>query len=113
LGYLDMIALMASADKVVTDSGGIQKEAYMLKVPCITLRQNTEWVETVETGWNVLAGTSKERLLNMIHKQKEDLPHPDLYGRDAAKKIADQLKTQGKEDAMNLSHSGLLSPYGS
>lgn len=91
LGYLDMIMLMSSSDMIITDSGGMQKEAYMLKVPCITLRENTEWVETVESGWNVLVGANKERLLNMIHKPKERLTHPDLYGRDAAKKIVDHL----------------------
>ena len=88
-----MIALMASADRVVTDSGGIQKEAYMLKVPC--KRKNTEWVETIETGWNVLVGADKKRILENIKRPKENLHHPDLYGRSAAKKIVDHLKTQG------------------
>jgi len=91
LGYLDMLMLMGSADKVITDSGGVQKEAYMLKVPCITLRDNTEWVETIDSGWNVLVGANKELLLKMIHKPKEDLPHDDIFGRDATKKIADCL----------------------
>lgn len=91
LGYMDMITLMASADKVVTDSGGVHKEAYMLKVPCITLRENTEWVEIISSGWNALAGANREKILEMIRKPKEDLPHPDLYGRDAARKIADAL----------------------
>ncbi|MDD5419138.1 MAG: UDP-N-acetylglucosamine 2-epimerase (non-hydrolyzing) [Methanomicrobiaceae archaeon] len=68
LGYLDMIRLMDGAEKILTDSGGMQKEAYLLGVPCITLRENTEWVETVEDGWNVLAGADKERIADMIRR---------------------------------------------
>lgn len=67
LGYFDFLKLMNHAKKILTDSGGVQKEAYILKVPCITLRETTEWVETVEDGWNVLVGANKENILKMAN----------------------------------------------
>jgi UDP-N-acetylglucosamine 2-epimerase len=80
-GYLDMLALQRGAACVLTDSGGIQKEAYYLRVPCVTLRNETEWVETVATGWNTLAGTDPERILAAVARRPDqDTPHPDLYG---------------------------------
>jgi UDP-N-acetylglucosamine 2-epimerase (non-hydrolysing) len=63
LPYFDMLALLAGARAVLTDSGGVQKEAYILEVPCVTLRENTEWVETVEDGWNVLVGADTDRIV--------------------------------------------------
>ncbi|MGI0149480.1 MAG: non-hydrolyzing UDP-N-acetylglucosamine 2-epimerase [Thermoplasmata archaeon] len=66
--YLDFIALLMSASKVITDSGGVQKEAYFFGVPCITLRDETEWIETLEDGWNALVGTDTEDILDAIER---------------------------------------------
>jgi len=93
VGYLDMLMLEKHADCILTDSGGIQKEAYLLGVRCITMREETEWVETVEAGWNVLAGADAEK----IAKNYDDF-HPGgarapLYGGgDAADKIVGAIK---------------------
>lgn len=82
LGYIDMLQLQQNACAVLTDSGGIQKEAYYLGVPCVTLRDETEWCETVETGWNQLVGVSPERLLAAIEKVAalKGKPRLSLYG---------------------------------
>jgi len=71
--------LLCHAGVVLTDSGGVQKEAYLAGVPCVTLRGNTEWVETVETGWNALADLDVERALAAVARE---IPHerPPLYG---------------------------------
>ena len=66
LGYPDMVRLVSSARMVLTDSGGLQKEAYWLGVPCVTLREETEWVETVQSGWNVLVGTNLEKIIQAV-----------------------------------------------
>ncbi len=71
VGYLDMLKLLQCASRLFTDSGGMQKEAYFLQVPCVTLRPETEWVETVEAGWNVLCGADKRRILEAAR-----LPRP-------------------------------------
>lgn len=80
LGYLDFLNLVANARKVLTDSGGVQKEAYMLKVPCITMRENTEWIETVEDGWNVLVGVNRERILRMVNEFEPDGKQRNVFG---------------------------------
>jgi UDP-N-acetylglucosamine 2-epimerase len=66
LGYLDMLRLVENARVILTDSGGLQKEAFFLGCPCVTLRDETEWVETVEAGGNVLTGTDPERIIAAV-----------------------------------------------
>ena len=92
LGYLDMLRLMAHAAKILTDSGGVQKEAYLLGVPCITLRENTEWVETVEAGWNVLVGAGRKEILRAIRSFTPGGEQKLCFGDgDASYKVAQIL----------------------
>lgn len=80
LGYLEMLKLMVHAKKILTDSGGVQKEAYMLGVPCITMRDNTEWVETVEDGWNTLVGTDYKNIVDTIKCFKGSTSKKNVFG---------------------------------
>lgn len=92
VGYLDMLALEKNARLILTDSGGVQKEAYWLGIPCITLREETEWVETVEAGWNILVGTSVERIVKAVHTFRPREERPALFGDGrAGEKIVEIL----------------------
>ena len=84
VGYLDMLILEKNAKKILTDSGGIQKEAYIFEVPCVTLRETTEWVETVEDGWNVLAGVDKEKIVKMVNGFEPARKQRDVFGNGCA-----------------------------
>lgn len=81
LGYLDMVMLESAAKKIVTDSGGIQKEAFFLGVPCITLREETEWVETVENGWNVLVGADEQKIVGAATGFNPTEVRSDCFGK--------------------------------
>ncbi len=70
LSYFDMLALERHAKAILTDSGGVQKEAYWFRVPCLTLRKETEWVETIRGGWNVLVGTETSRIVKEVARRK-------------------------------------------
>ena len=94
LGYLDFLWLMSNSKFVMTDSGGIQEEALMLDVPCITLRENTERVVTLKNGANILVGTDTLKLasaLAEISKRKKTYPKPPLWDDKVSKRIADAI----------------------
>jgi UDP-N-acetylglucosamine 2-epimerase (non-hydrolysing)/UDP-GlcNAc3NAcA epimerase len=80
LGYLDFLTLARNARAVLTDSGGVQKEAYLLGTPCITLRDTTEWVETLESGWNVLVDLDAQAALRALERPPPAGERPELYG---------------------------------
>lgn len=87
--YLDTIALAAAARRVFTDSGGLQKEAFWVRTPCTTLREETEWVETVELGWNVLVGTDIDAARETMRNPEPAEPAAEPYGEgDAGARIA-------------------------
>ena len=89
VGYLEMLALEKHARMVLTDSGGVQKEAFFFGVPCVTLRTETEWKELVEAGWNRLVGLDPERILEAVRTWMPEGPRPDLFGKgDASERIA-------------------------
>jgi UDP-N-acetylglucosamine 2-epimerase len=101
VGYLEMVALVGAARQVLTDSGGLQKEAYWLGVPCITLRNETEWVETVEAGWNVLVGTEPQRIARTVKSFIPPDARPLLYGDGtAADKCVDLIGLKSEPMAL-------------
>ena len=97
LGYLDFAALASQARVIVTDSGGLQKEAYWYGVPCVTARPSTEWVDTVEAGANVLVDDDPERIAAAVAGARMPAERPQLYGDGKASvRIAEALYTLGR-----------------
>lgn len=93
VGYLDFLKLESEAAAILTDSGGVQKEAYWLHIPCITLREETEWVETVDDGWNTLVGTDTDLIVKMAHGFRPTTHQRPLFGDGtASKKIVEILE---------------------
>jgi UDP-N-acetylglucosamine 2-epimerase len=95
VGYFDMMVLEENARVIATDSGGVQREAYFLSIPCITLRDETEWVETVTAGWNRLVGVEPESILDAWKNFNPPSRHPDLFGDGTASlKIVKTIEAQ-------------------
>jgi len=101
LGYLEMLVLEENAKKILTDSGGIQKEAYFLRVPCVTLRERTEWMETVEEGWNILVGADRYKIVDAIMNfEGSERYNQNIFGDGRASEkivsiIKDFLRSRG------------------
>lgn len=92
VGYIDFIALLQNSLKVITDSGGIQKEAYLLNVPCITMRNNTEWVETIEGQWNVLTGVDSKKIVKAVRRQTPNSKFSEsIFGNGRTSQVISEL----------------------
>ena len=97
LSYLDNLILEKNARLILTDSGGMQKEAYLLGVPCLTLRIETEWVETVKAGWNLLVGTDPGSIRRAVRDFKPEGRRKSFLGKgNASDKILSILKAFGE-----------------
>ena len=95
VGYFDMLMLEESARLIMTDSGGVQREAYFLAIPCLTLRHETEWVETVEAGWNRLVGTDPSKIIDAWRTFEPPPERPSIFGDGhASQHIATILESE-------------------
>ncbi|AHF99597.1 UDP-N-acetylglucosamine 2-epimerase [Halostagnicola larsenii XH-48] len=97
-GYLDFVRLLDAAERVATDSGGVQKEAFFLETPCVTLRRETEWTETVEAGWNELVGPDEDRIRDALTRERGTHSTPQPYGDGIASRRIVGLLQQAIDD---------------
>jgi UDP-N-acetylglucosamine 2-epimerase (non-hydrolysing) len=94
IGYIDFISLVCNASKIITDSGGLQKEAYLLSVPCITIRRNTEWPETVDAGWNILTDTNTDKIVDSVKDwNPSNIGQPQILGNGDTAKFIKEIIT--------------------
>jgi UDP-GlcNAc3NAcA epimerase len=98
LAYHDMLTLEQHARVILTDSGGVTTEAFWLGVPCVTLRDETEWTETVETGWNTLVGADTNRIVDAAGQARRGCTAPTQEARGACERVARLLVTLGAGD---------------
>jgi len=102
LGYLDFINLERNASRIVTDSGGVQKEAYLLGIPCITLRDRTEWIETIREGWNILVDVNVDAIVGAVQKFNPEKPRKPIFGEGkASEKIVDTLRNNLVDESLH------------
>jgi len=98
VSYLDMLVLEKDARVILTDSGGVQKEAFFFRVPCVTLREETEWEETVEAGWNTLVGCDPEKIVQGAVEARLGVESAWPYGDGrAAERIVQALVHEAQE----------------
>ena len=100
VSYKEMVALEQGAKLIITDSGGVQKEAYFFKVPCVTVREETEWVELVEAKWNKLAGANKKKIVESVLEELERKRYPkwiDFYGGGKASERIVRILVNGSK----------------
>jgi UDP-N-acetylglucosamine 2-epimerase len=105
VGYFDMMMLEDNARLIATDSGGVQREAYFLGIPCLTLRDETEWVETVEAGWNKLVGVEPAQIIEAWFNFTPPMDRPPIFGDGAAGQRIVQILGNGVAFGLRRNHN--------
>ena len=110
LGYLDMVRLIVGARLIMTDSGGLQKEAYWAGIPCVTMRNETEWIETVQRGWNRVVGTDASKILDAARTFTPPAHRPELYGNagvaDTCVEVLEAVRAATRPATVGVAEAG-------